>query len=311
MTKDVQNLPNIALVAYDGAQMSAILGLGDLFDVANRFASDVDMPAIKWEILYPDRFPRDQAFSAIILPPNLVAARGAGDFKLHAWIGQQHRAGTIICSACAGAFWLGHAGILDGRALTTHWALEREFTAAFPKAILHPEHLLIDDNDIITAGGVMAWIDLGIHLIKQQFGPEIVSKTCRQMLIDPSGRQQRHYQSFTPVLSHNDDTMREIQLWMAGHVADLIKVSALARLFAISERTLQRRFANATGYPIGQYVQNLRVEKAKGLLERTAMPVSEICWRVGYSDVSAFSRVFKEVSGLKAGEYRKRFSISE
>ncbi len=309
MTKKVSNTPKIALVAYEGVQMSAVLGLGDLFDVANKFATKVKLPTIQHEVVHLDVSNRQERFVAIILPPNLVAARGNSDTEIHDWINRQHRWGATICSACAGAFWLGHAGVLEGRPVTTHWALENEFKRAFPTARLHPEHLLIDDNDIVTAGGVMAWLDLGIHLIGKLLGPEIVSKTCRQMLIDPTGREQRNYRSFTPFVTHNDTGILAIQRWMAGHVANNLSVAQLADRFAMSQRTLQRRFTHATGRPVSQYVQHLRVEKAKGLLERTSSPVKEICWQVGYNDVSAFSRVFRTITGLSASDYRKRFAV--
>ena len=311
MTKNMPNTPKhvtIALVAYEGVQMSALLGIGDLLDVANRFALALGGKQIGYTIVRVGDLPLTSQFDAVVLPPNLNGKRGQSDILLHAWLTDQHRDGATICSACAGAFWLGYAGILDGRPVTTHWALEDEFRAAFPSAMLHPEHLLIDDHDIVTAGGVMAWVDLGLYLIKRWFGPDIVSQTCRQMLIDPHGREQRNYRSFRPKLNHADDTIRDVQRWMEKNVASDLSVTTLAQQASLSDRTLQRRFTEATGLPISKYVQELRIEKARGLLERTAKPISEICWAVGYEDVSAFSRLFKSISGVSAKDYRKRFS---
>ncbi len=311
MTKDVPITPtyeSIALVAYEGVQMSAVLGIGDLLDVANRFALATGGKQIGYAIVRVADLPSTSQFDAVVLPPNLNGKRGQSDKLLHAWLTGQHRDGATICSACAGAFWLGYAGVLDGRPVTTHWALEDEFRAAFPDAMLHPEHLLIDDHDIVTAGGVMAWVDLGLYLIKRWFGPDIVSQTCRQMLIDPQGREQRNYRSFRPKLNHADDAIRAVQRWMEKNVASDLCVTTLAREASLSGRTLQRRFTEATGLPISKYVQELRIEKARGLLERTARPISEICWAVGYEDASAFSRLFKSISGVSAKDYRKRFS---
>ena len=96
---------------------------------------------------------------------------------------------------------------------------------------------------------------------------------------------------------------------MEAHVAGDLGVAALARKAGLAERTLQRRFSAATGLALSTYVQELRVEKARGLLERSAMPVNEICWAVGYEDPSAFSRLFKAISGVSAGDYRKRFAV--
>lgn len=312
MTLTVPNAPlsaRVALVAYKGVQDSAVFGLGDVLNVANRFATQAGIAPVAYETLRPDDMMGGTLFDAIVLPPNLSGARGRDDADLIDWIAARHREGATLCSACAGAFWLGHAGVLDGRPVTTHWALEDEFHTAFPRAMLHPEHLLIDDHDIVTAGGVMAWVDLGLYLVRRWLGPEIVLRTCRQMLIDPQGREQRNYRSFRPRLDHGDAPIRALQQWMEENVAENISLSVLSLRSGLSLRTLQRRFPAATGLPVGRYVQELRVEKARGLLERTAMPVSAICWAVGYEDASTFSRLFRSVCGINASEYRRRFVI--
>lgn len=304
-------MTNLAFIAYEDAQMSAVLGLGDIFDVANRFAPDGGGRAINYQTLAAHDVDNGKVYDAVVLPPNLVGKRGLGESELHRWIKVQHRSGATICSACAGVFWLGYAGVLDGRPVTTHWALEEEFKTAFPKARLHPESLLIDDNDIVTAGGVMAWVNLGVNLVGRWLGPQVLSQTCRQMLIDPAGREQRNYRIFRPNTTHKDAKIRDLQRWMEGHFSADLTLPELAKISALSVRSVQRRFTDATGLPLSQYVQQLRVEKAKGLLERTSMSVSEVCWNVGYQDASAFSRLFKSTSGLSATEYRRRFSIDQ
>ncbi|MBT2130525.1 GlxA family transcriptional regulator [Aliiroseovarius lamellibrachiae] len=302
-------MPIVTIIAYEGAQKSALHGLGELFDVANRLVDEGAGQQIHHQVLTPSELGNAERTDALILPPNLTGRRGDNDQHLHRWIMHQHLAGTIICSACAGGFWLGHSGILDGRPATTHWALEADFRSQFPKVHLTPEHILVDDNDIVTAGGVMAWIDLGVHLIGRWLGPTVVSQTCRQMLIDPTGREQRNYRSFSPNMAHQNQPIRALQIWMEGHVAADLSVDALAGQAGLSVRSLHRKFSNSTGLSVNRYVQELRVEKAKGLLELTALSVSEICWQVGYQDVSAFNRLFKSTTGLSAGEYRHRFRI--
>lgn len=309
MTDDVPNAPKVAIVAYAGSQQSAVQGLCEMFDVANGLVDADTAPQIAHHIVAPSEVDQTRDVDAIILPPNLTGMRGESDQRLHSGISQQHLEGTIICSACAGSFWLGHAGILDGRPATTHWALEAEFRAQFPKVRLSPEHILVDDNDIVTAGGVMAWVDLGVHLIGHWLGSVAVSRTCRQMLIDPTGREQRNYRAFRPNMAHRDQTIRALQIWMEGNVEADLSVGALALQAGLSERSLHRRFLHSTALPVNRYVQELRVEKAKGLLELTALTVNEICWQVGYQDVSAFSRLFKSISGLTPGDYRHRFRI--
>lgn len=310
MPEYMLNTPKVAIIAYEGVQQSALHGIGEMFDVANMHVDEDSERRIRHQVLTPPVNGNAQDIDAIILPPNLTGARGRNDRSLHSWIRHQHLKGTIICSACAGSYWLGYAGVLDGRPATTHWALEADFRSRFPKVDLNPEHILLDDNDIVTAGGVMAWVDLGIHLIGRWLGPRIVSRTCRQMLIDPAGREQRNYRSFHPNMGHKNQVIRALQLWMEGNVQANLSVGALALQAGLSERSLHRKFLNSTGLSVNRYVQELRVEKAKGLLELTALSVSEICWRVGYQDVSAFNRLFKSFSGLSAGEFRSRFKVN-
>jgi transcriptional regulator GlxA family with amidase domain len=280
-----------------------------LIEMANRFAVDAKTPSVEFLVLTPFDLSGAEGFDAVLLPPNLSGARGEKDEELHRWLKQQHSGGATLCSACAGAFWLGHAGLLDGRAVTTHWALEDELKTAFPKARLHADSILIDDHDVVTAGGVMAWIDLGLHLIRRWMGSAIVTQTCKHMLIDPAGREQRTYRSFRPSLGHTDDQIRGLQLWLEANVDAALSVALMAQQAGMSPRSLQRRFRQATGLALSQYVQSLRVEKAKGMLEGTSLPIAQICWNVGYQDVSAFSRLFLAQTGLTAGGYRKKFGI--
>ncbi len=310
MTFDVRNTPSVAIVAYDGVQQSAVHGLGEMFDVASRLGVEGDGKKISHRVLNPEAIDRLVEFDAVIFPPNLTGARGEGDRALHDWIITQHKSGALLGSACAGSFWLAEAGVLDGRPATTHWALEAEFMSRFPKVHLQPERTLMDDNDIVTAGGVMAWVDLGVHLVGRWLGPSTVSRLCRQMLIEPTGRDQRNFRSFRPNLSHKDQVIRALQIWIEGNVGADLTVVTLARQAGVSERSLHRKFAAQTGLSVNRYVQEVRVEKAKGLLEMTADPVASVCWQVGYQDVSGFCRLFKSITGTSPGEYRSRFNIS-
>ncbi|MEL7229721.1 MAG: helix-turn-helix domain-containing protein [Pseudomonadota bacterium] len=291
--------------------MSAVLGLADMVMVANRIVPDGAGGAggLKTTIVDPARDLSSHLFDVVLFPPNLTGRRGEGDEQLHTWTKTQHQKGAAIWSACAGAFWLGHAGLLDGRPMTTHWALEEETQAAFPKALLETDQLIVDDNDIVTAGGVMAWVDLGLHLLHRWMGPDVVSYTCRQMLIDPGTRDQRSYRTFRPKLDHGDLPVRAAQLWIEAHFGENLTIETLARQAKLTSRTFQRRFARATGLAPGDYVKALRMEKARGLLERTTAPVSQIAWSVGYQDVAAFTRAFKATCGITTGTYRKRFAI--
>jgi transcriptional regulator GlxA family with amidase domain len=302
---------SIAIVAYHGVQVSAVLGLRDLFTIANRYSQQYGGPAMRVTEVPEQAMsdPATGAFTAVILPPSLSGSRGKEETDVHSWLRSQHAAGAFMCSVCVGAFWLGYSGLLEGRPATTHWALEKEFRETFPDTHLNAEHLLIDDNDIVTAGGLMAWLDLGLFIVNRLLGAQVVSETARHLLIDPGGREQRNYRSFRPPLAHGDSAVLALQHWLEGNARSEITVRGMAERAHLSGRTFQRRFKAATGYTPNAYVQNLRIEKARGLLERTRVPVNQIGWNVGYRDPSAFSRVFRAATGLTAGEYRNRFGV--
>ncbi|MCI4664902.1 MAG: helix-turn-helix domain-containing protein [Neomegalonema sp.] len=305
---------SIAILAYDGVQSAAVLGLRDLFLIANRGVA-IGAPFLFVREIAEAQLAGDEARRAedaldvVILPPNISGRRGAEASRLHQWLRAQHDAGAVLCSACAGAFLLGHSGLLEGRAATTHWALATEFAATFPATTLQAEQLLIDDHDIITAGGMMAWVDLGLHIVGRWLGRQAVSDTARMLLVDIAGREQRHFRSFRPPLKHGDAPVLKLQHWLKAHSSRDIEVPEMAARLGLSVRTLLRRFKAATGYSPNAYLQALRIEKARGMLERTLMPFETITADVGYRDVSAFGRLFRETLGLTPGEYRRRFGL--
>ncbi|GGF66395.1 AraC family transcriptional regulator [Terasakiella brassicae] len=310
--KDAPYKASIAILAYPDVQQAAVLGLADLFEVANRNSAthtggQLDVRILSTEDLKNREIP---FCDTIIFPPSLSQDRRYDDQDILDWVKAGHGQGATICSICAGAFWLGASGLLDGRPVTTHWLLEEDLQRQFPKAEVNSERILIDDHDIVSAGGLMAWVDLGLFVVTRYLGQHITSMTARHLLIDPSGREQKNYRSFRPVLNHGDPSILSVQHGLEKSYADEVSVEGLAGQAHMSSRTFLRRFKAATGLTPTIYLQHLRIEKARGLLERTRLPVGEVAWRVGYKDVSAFSRVFKEITGLKAGRYRERFSIN-
>lgn len=314
MTNEMQKPPNIpirlALVAYPGAQRAALAGLADLFALLPRLARGAEaLPKVEVLTVAEDNLPASLV-DAFVFPPSLEPTQACPDHPLAGWARAQHAAGALACSVCAGAFWLGHAGLLDNRPATTHWALEPAFRAAFPRADLQPEHILVDDLDVVTAGGLMAWLDLGLHLTGLWFGPDMVSRLARHLLVDPAGREQRHYSGFRPPRGHGDAAVLRAQRRMDTGFAEALSVPALAEHAGLSERTFLRRFQAATGMTPAAYLQRLRVEKARGALERGAGNTAEIAWSVGYQDASAFSRAFKSGTGLSPGAYRARFRVA-
>lgn len=304
----------IGILVYPGAQMSAVHGLTDLLEVANRLRAERRSPSAPLEVhcfRAEDGPPAPSApLTALVLPPAIgYAVPPAQAAPLAAWTAARHAEGTLLCSVCAGAFLLAETGLLSGRPATTHWAAADRFAARFPDVALDTDELIIDDGDIVTAGGLMAWVDLGLRLIDRLIGPAIMQMTARYFLVDPGGREQRFYSTFAPHMTHGDAAILKVQRWLQPRSKEKITLPGMAAQAGLGERTFLRRFQKATGLKPTQYLQHLRVGKARDMLELSALSVDEIAWRVGYEDPGAFRKIFQRVMGLSPGEYRRRFAV--
>lgn len=227
-----------------------------------------------------------------------------------AWLNAVHAGGGALGSVCAGAFLLGETGLLDGRPATTHWMLEDQFRARFPRALVDVDRLLIDGGSVLTAGGLMSWTDLCLRLVERFRGAEVMTQAARFMLVDPPGREQRYYSLFSPRLGHGDAAVADVQHWLQDTEARDISLETLAARAGLERRTFLRRFRKATGMTSSEYGQRLRVSKACERLQFSDKPIDQIAWEVGYGDPGAFRKVFARFVGLTPGEYRQRFGVT-
>jgi transcriptional regulator GlxA family with amidase domain len=313
----------IGLVCYPESQQAAVLGLTDLLLMGERVASRHRKQSGKglrvshWRQeaqgaeparVFDSAPESTDALTALIAPPSLVdpiATHTAAPWL--DWLRGQHSNGVILGSVCAGAFLLGETGLLTGRTVTTHWAYAERFRERFPGTRLDIDRLIVDDGDIVTAGGVMSWTDLGLRLVARFLGPTVMVETARLLLLDPPGREQSYYSAFSPNLTHGDAAVLKVQHWMQANAAKEIALSTLADTAGLEQRTLLRRFQKATGMTTTEYAQQLRVGKARELLQFGSAPVDRVAWDVGYGDPGAFRKVFSRIVGLTPGEYRRRF----
>ncbi|WP_445679422.1 GlxA family transcriptional regulator [Radicibacter daui] len=327
---DPERPVTIGILAYPGAQAAAVHGLADLFAVASRLAlvreTEAGETPLRCFTVTLWRLPEgegaeapipDAAFPAgspsapdvIILPPSLdrSQAYSAGRRAITDWLTGYHRSGALMCSVCAGAFLLAEAGLLDGRAATTHWALADELARRFPKVSVNAGKLLVEEAGLITAGGVMAWTDLGLRLVERFMGRALMLEVARFFLIDPSGREQSFYSSFRPAYEHGDEPVLKVQRWLEARRGEKLDIAGMAAEAGLGERTFLRRFSRATGLTPTDYLQRLRIERARGLLEATARPVEQVAFACGYEDAGAFRKLFQRLVGLTPGDYRQRF----
>jgi len=316
----------IAVLAYDNCLQSGIAGMLDLFTLANWEQKRLSPGALfcHTEVVTLDGEPvksfNRQLVTAdcsvedcrnidLLIVPGVM---GRPDHLLEQtelvkWIGQQHHQGTVVASACSGAFLLAEAGILQGRQATTHWQLGERFRQRFPKVNLQIDQLIIDGVDYLCAGGTGAHIDLALHLI-EKYGTKSLAKTCaRMMLLDGRRRDQSPFIKFKGSREHIDDPIHKVQQWLDRYYREKISVRSMAKRSGLNERTFLRRFRKATGEAPLEYLQKMRIEKAKQLLLGSNQTLEEITTAVGYVDLSSFRRLFRQIVGMSPTTYRQRF----
>lgn len=317
----------IGVIVYSAVQLAAVYGLTDLFEAANRLmlqhcAEPASLFRVShWRLSEPGGIPSkggaeraqkgEVAPAVLVLPPSTWEPPRAVDARPYAdWLVSEHRRGATLASICGGAFVLAETGLLAGRTATTHWAHAHKFGLRFPDVRLDIDRLIIDDGDILSAGGMMAWIDVGLRLVDRFMGPVIMAETARFLLVDlPGGKEQRFYSAFSPVFTHGDTAVLKVQHWLQSTGAKEADLTSLASCAGLEERTLLRRFRRATGLTPIDYCQRLRVGKARELLQFSTSPVASIAWDVGYGDPGSFRKVFFRITGLTPGEFRRRFGV--
>ncbi|RVU38952.1 helix-turn-helix domain-containing protein [Hwanghaeella grinnelliae] len=226
------------------------------------------------------------------------------------WVAEAYDNGAIVASACSGALLLAAAGVLDGREATTHWGYADALIHHFPAIHLQRERILVQSGDghrVITAGGASAWTDLMLHLIGRMAGAEQARRIAKLYLLEPHEDGQRCYASLASGKRHEDRLIADAQLWIADHYHEPNPVGAMAARSGLSERGFLRRFRRATGQSPAEYVQTLRVEEAKQMLETTATSIEDIAAECGYSEPSSFRSAFRKHVGIPASAYRRKW----
>jgi transcriptional regulator GlxA family with amidase domain len=190
---------------------------------------------------------------------------------------------------------------------TTHWGYADAFSTLFPKVNLQAQQLITQDQQLFCAGGGMAWYDLVLRLIERYAGHRTAADTAKSHVIDFARGQQSLYAPLNRRKFHHDKEILLLQDWLENNYAVTNSIADMAEVCSLTPRTLNRRFKRATGQTPQTYLQALRIEQAKKLLENTELPISEIVNKVGYDDVSSFARLFKKLTSLSPGYYRSSF----
>ncbi len=307
---------SVAILVYPDSLKSAVYGLEEMFILANRVAGELGQ-----QVAFEPKLIRfdeqgfgveetilNQEFQVVILPPGQRSEfYREPPVSLTAWIQQQADSKSLICSACAGSFILAATGLLNGRRATTHWGFESLFRQQHPEVTLDLDQIIVDEGSLVTAGGMMSWLDLGFEVISRFTEPGVVPLLGKYLVVDTGRRAQRFYRRFRPDLQHGDEVILLAQEKIAEQFPALPSVAELAQQVHLGERTFLRRFEKATGLKPKNYMQRFAIQKACDLLEESRVPFETIARDVGYEDVGACRKLFVRIMGLTPGEFRQRF----
>ncbi|MEU9283511.1 GlxA family transcriptional regulator [Streptomyces sp. NPDC048275] len=254
----------------------------------------------------------DLALADAPTPHTLLVPGGRGtrhpDPCLTDWLRAHGPRAERLVSVCTGAILLAEAGLLDGRRATTHWAYCDKLARDHPAVEVDPDPIYVRDGQVSTSAGVTSGIDLALALVEEDLGREAALTVARHLVVflRRPGNQSQFSAQLTAQTAQREP-LRHVQQWITEHPGDDLSVESLAARARLSPRHFARAFQDETGMTPGRYVDRVRLEHARRLLEDTADGVEEISRACGYGTPEAMRRAFVKALGSAPAEYRRRF----
>ncbi|WBB71979.1 GlxA family transcriptional regulator [Micromonospora sp. WMMD1128] len=254
----------------------------------------------------------DADLSAVPPLDTVVVPGGEGtrdiDPLIVEWLRAHASRARRVVSVCSGAFLLAEAGLLAGRRATSHWRVCGTLARRYPDVQVDPEPIFVRDGPIATSAGVTAGIDLALALVEEDLGRDVALAIARHLVMflrRPANQTQLSAQLSAQVASRPG--LREVQRWIADNPHADLRVPALAGRASLSPRQFARAFTAEVGETPGRYVDGVRLETARRLLEENDDSIDRIAARCGYGTSEAMRRAFIRVLGVPPAEYRRRF----
>ena len=224
------------------------------------------------------------------------------------WITQQYKGGAEVASLCMGAFLLAATGLLKERKCATHWMAANEFRRMFPDVDLVADKIITDEVGIYSSGGAFSYLNLILYLIEKYAGRAIAVICAKIFQIEIDRDSQSPFIMFKGQKDHDDEPVKRAQVFIEQNFQEKITVDQLATMLSIGRRNLERRFKKATSNTVVEYIQRVKIEVAKMSLESSRDNVSEVMYKVGYTDNKAFRTIFNRITGLSPIQYRNKYN---
>ncbi len=320
-------MKNIAFLLPVGANIASLENARQGFLAANQFLQDrgaaprfsVQMLAATPQVrLDGGRFTvhadavLDEArgVDICIVPPltNTLPEAMQANRPMIDWMVRHYKGGGEVASLCLGAALLAAGGLLDGQRAVVHWAAQNQYAGLFPSVQWVSDRVVVAGNGIYTSGGAFSAAHLVLHLIEKYTDRDTAIWCAKLFQLDWSRQSQLPFAIFSGRRTHGDDVVRQVQDHIEARYADRVTVEQLASRYALGRRTLERRFRQATGNSVVEYLQRIRVEAAKSQLEGSRKTVAEVMYEVGYNDAKAFREIFGKHCGMSPAAYRERYA---
>jgi transcriptional regulator GlxA family with amidase domain len=313
----------VGIVVFEGVQALDVAGPMDVFAEANTFLPEhqgyqVSLLGTQAGIVscsngmqlsvpygYADF---DTPFDLLLIAggPQLPDAEPRPGFL--EWLQGQARGAARFGSVCTGAFVLAHAGLLDGKEVTTHWADAGRLADAFPEALVQPDRIFIRDGRLFTSAGVTAGIDLCLALVAEDWGHELAVRVAKRLVvyIQREGGQSQ-YSPFLGVRKEQDPIVGKVLRYVTEHITETLSMEQLANAVSISRRTFSRLFAKYAKVTPSAFVEQVRVDAARRLLEETDAPLKTVAFKCGFHNATHMRTTFSRRLNVTPKQYRQRF----
>ena len=322
-------LRRVVMLAMPCAEVVEVGGVLDIFHTVNErvghagardmgYAVEVVSPVGTVRAWPGLRLVADRSYRAVRGPIDTLIVTGIDgpedarrDPELTRWLARIAPRTRRVVGLCTGSFLLAEAGLLDGRTATTHWAFCDELARRFPSVRVQPDPIYVKDGGVYTSAGATAGLDLVLALVEEDFGRRVALTVAQWMVVflkRPGGQSQFSVQLSTQMADRAP--LRELQAWALDHLAADLSVETLARRVNMSPRNFFRVFVREVGTTPGRFVERVRVEAARRLLEDTSRGVPDVATTCGFGSQETMRVAFHRAVGVSPNGYRSRFCTS-
>lgn len=228
------------------------------------------------------------------------------------WLNEQAHDASRFGAVCNGVFLLGHAGLLEGREITTHWDHAERLSKQFPNSNVRPDKIFVRDGNLFTCGGVTAGIDLCLALVAEDWGHELAMKVAKRLIvyIRRDGGQSQ-YSPYLAVGPDEDSLVAKVLKYVTDHISDALTIEDIADAVGVSRRTFSRAFAKHAHVTPSVFVEQLRIDFARKLLEETDVPLKTVAFRCGFHNATQMRMIFSRQLSTTPKLYRERFRADD